>query len=313
MLTAALRRAWARAVLILTTRPPARTPRQIRAEIANIVWYHQIDLGHGIITPGVDNTRERISAIRLPDDLSGQDVLDVGAWDGAFSFAAERRGANRVLAVDSFCWNGTGFEKHQDPYEAWGTKDGFNCARRILGSRVEDREVEVVELSPTTVGVFDIVLFLGVLYHMKHPLLALERVASVTRDRLVLETHIDLIELDRPAMAYYPKDELNHDATNWWGPNPLAVEHMLKTVGFHHVERVNHICSDPSNRSQGRAIFHAFRGRRNDRMGATGTGKMTDTRPPLVVQRDLPDSALLRTIPGGSAPRPAGEHGAGRS
>ena len=259
ILTAALRRAWARAVLILTARPPARTPRQIRAEIANIVWYHQIDMGHGIITPGLDNTLERISAIKLPDDLSGQDVLDVGAWDGAFSFAAERRGANRVLAVDSHCWSGTG----------WGTKDGFNCARRILGSRVKDREVEVLELSPTTVGVFDIVLFLGVLYHMKHPLLALERVASVTRDRLILDTQIDLIELDRPAMAYYPKNELNHDATNWWGPNPLAVEHMLKTVGFHYVERVN-ICSDPSNRSQGRAMFHAFRGRRNDSMGPPG-------------------------------------------
>ena len=248
------RNVWTR----IAERQTIRTPDQIRSEIADIVWFHQIDLGHGIVTPGLDNTFERISACKLPDDLSGQDVLDIGAWDGAFSFAAERRGANRILAVDTNCWNGTGFGKNHGLYEAWGTKDGFNCARRILGSRVQDREVEVLELSPATVGVFDVVLFLGVLYHMKHPLLALERVASVTRGQLILDTQVDLVEVDRPAMAYYSGNELNHDATNWWGPNPLAVEHMLRTVGFQHVEKVN-ICSDPSNRSQGRAMFHAFR------------------------------------------------------
>ena len=68
----------------------------------------------------------------LPDDFSGKSVLDIGAWDGAYSFAAERRGASRVVAVDSFCWNG----------EGWGTQDGFHCARRLLGSQVEDLELE---------------------------------------------------------------------------------------------------------------------------------------------------------------------------
>lgn len=242
----------------LSTRPYVYTPHQIRSEIADITWYHQIDLGHGIITPGFDNTPERISALKLPDDLNGKDVLDIGAWDGAYSFEAERRGANHVLAIDTNCWNGPGFGKNHGLYEAWGTKDGFNCARRILGSQVEDREVEVLEISPKTVGVFDVVLFLGVLYHMKHPLLALERVASVTRGLLILETHVDLIELDRPAMAYYSGNELNHDATNWWGPNPPAVEHMLKTVGFGQVDMV-HISQDPSNPSQGRGFFHAYK------------------------------------------------------
>ena len=76
------------------------------------------------------------------------------------------------------------------------------------------------------------------LYHIKHPLLALERVASVSRSRLILWTQVDLADLDRPAMAYYPGKELNDDPTNWWGPNPLAIEGMLKTVGFSRVEMI---------------------------------------------------------------------------
>ena len=201
---------------------------QIRAAIAGITWYHTIDLGSGVITPGVDNTIDRIAMIGLPQDLRGLSVLDIGAWDGAFSFEAERRGASRIVAVDSFCWSG----------EGWGTRDGFDCARRVLNSKVEDREIEVLDLSPESVGVFDLVLFLGVLYHMKHPLLTLERVASVCRGQLILWTQIDLASVDRPAMAFYPGTELNNDPTNWWGPNPAAVNAMLTTAGFSRAETV---------------------------------------------------------------------------
>ena len=138
--------------------------------------------------------QEEIAMIGLPDDLTGMSVLDIGAWDGALSFEAERRSANRVVAVDSFCWS----------REGWGTKDGFECARRLLGSKVEDRELDVLDLSPDTVGVFDLVLFLGVLYHFKHPLLALQRVAGVSRGRLILWTQVDLDDLDRPSNGLLP-------------------------------------------------------------------------------------------------------------
>jgi tRNA (mo5U34)-methyltransferase len=156
------------------------------------------------------------------------------------------------MAVDSFCWSG----------EGWGAKDAFECARRVLGSTVEDRDVDVLDLSPSTVGVFDLVLCLGVLYHMKHPLLALERVASVCRDRLILWTQIDLAHLDRPAAAFYPEAELNNDPTNWWGPNPAAVIGMLKTVGFSRAETAYTwlaptLPGQPA--AQGNAIFHAWK------------------------------------------------------
>ena len=220
---------------------------EIREAIGGVTWYHQIDLGNGIVTPGSDSTLERIALIGLPDDLSGRTVLDIGAWDGAFSFEAERRGAARVVAVDSFCWHG----------EGWGTKDGFECARQVLGSRVEDREVEVLDLSPDTVGVFDLVLFLGVLYHLKHPLLALERVSSVCREQLILWTQVDMLDTERPAAAFYPGTELNDDPTNWWGPNPAAVIGMLTTAGFSRAE-MTYLWRSEQVPAQGNAIFHAW-------------------------------------------------------
>ena len=204
----------------------ALDPETLRREVDRIKWWHPIDLGHGIVTPGADVTPQRLVEIRMPDDLTGLSVLDIGAWDGFFSFAAERRGARRVMATDSFCWDGGG----------WGTKAGFDLARKALESKVEDRRCEVIDLSPATVGVFDVVLFLGVLYHMKHPLLALERVASVTGKHLIMQTQVDMLAINRPAMAFYPGSELNGDPTNWVGLNPAAVVAMLQLVGFTRVE-----------------------------------------------------------------------------
>ena len=209
--------------------PTARELDTLRREVNAIQWWHSIDLGNGIVTPGPDPTPARLREIQLPDDLSGLSVLDVGAWDGFFSFEAERRGAARVLATDSFCWGQGG----------WGTKSGFELARRALRSRVEDLTIDPLDLSPERVGSFDLVLFLGVLYHMRHPLLALERVFSVTRGQLILNTQVDLTAIERPAIAFYPDEELNHDSTNWSGPNPAAVVAMLRVVGFREVRIIS--------------------------------------------------------------------------
>ena len=203
---------------------------ELRKEVAKIKWWHKIDLGHGIITPGVDDSPAKLMTLGLPEDLRGITVLDIGAWDGFFSFEAERRGASRVLATDSFCWSGEGW--------GWGTKAGFDLARKALKSKVEDKEIDVLDLSPDKIGVFDLVLFLGVLYHMRHPLLALERVASVTEKQLILETHVDMLLCKKPAVAFYPEAELNNDPTNWFGPNAAAVEAMIKSVGFRKIKVV---------------------------------------------------------------------------
>lgn len=132
----------------------------LKTEVLKIKWFHRIDLGNGIITPGVDESPAKLKKLGLPEDLHGKTVLDIGAWDGFFSFETERRGAKRVLATDYFCWGG----------EGCGTKAGFELARKALNSNVEDMEIDVLELSPEKVGQFDLVLCLGVLYHMKHPL-----------------------------------------------------------------------------------------------------------------------------------------------
>ena len=201
----------------------------LRREVAATKWWHTIDLGNGIVTPGIDPSPARLRELQIPEDLTGLTVLDVGAWDGFFSFEAERRGARRVVATDSFCWGQGG----------WGTKAGFELARRALGSGVEDLDIDPLELSPARIGMFDLVLLLGVLYHMRHPLLALERVFSVTRRQLVLQTQVDLAAIDRPALAFYQGSDLNNDPTNWFGPNPQAVVALLRAAGFTEIKTVS--------------------------------------------------------------------------
>jgi tRNA (mo5U34)-methyltransferase len=215
----------------------------LSAEIGAINWFHTIDFGSGLTSPG-HKARHIVCAeadtiFRV--DIAGKSVLDIGAWDGFFSLEAHRRGAARVLATDWFCWGGPG------P----GTKHGFNLVRRILAPEIEEKEIDVPELSPQSVGKFDVVLFLGVLYHVRHPLLELERVAEITRELLVLETHLDATEVERPAMIFFPGRELNDDPTNWWGPNVPCVVEMLRTVGFREIYF--------SSAVPGRGIFHAFK------------------------------------------------------
>ena len=153
-------------------------------------------------------------------------MLDIGAWDGYFSFAAERLGASRVVALDSVIWQNV-------------SKAPFELAREALASSVEDVELDVIEISPDSVGEFDVVLFLGVLYDMRDPMLALEAVSSVTREVLVLETLSDMNLARRPAVAFYPGSYMVGDHSNWWGPNAAATVAMLKEFGLVRVEVVS--------------------------------------------------------------------------
>src|SRR5215216_4170391 len=115
------------------------TKTELQLRVDALRWYHTIDLGQGVITPGLDNTPERLARVQLPRSLAGRSVLDIGAWDGFFSFEAERRNAARVVASDYYSWHGTG----------WGTgqgKAGFELARTALGSKVQDVDIDVLDL-----------------------------------------------------------------------------------------------------------------------------------------------------------------------
>jgi tRNA (mo5U34)-methyltransferase len=142
-----------------------------------------------------------------------------------------------VLATDCYSWGGGG----------WGTQEGFLLAREVLGSRVEDRRIDVMDLTPELVGTFDVVFFLGVLYHLRHPLLGLERVAALARELLIVESFVHTrAGEDEPLLAFYPGGELDGDHSNWWGPNPACVEAMLRDVGFRGVRTFRDPALEPS-------------------------------------------------------------------
>ena len=184
-------------------------------------WWHSFELPDGSRIDGVnsiDALRRRVAQYPIPEDLRGKRVLDVGAWDGWFSFEMERRGAE-VVAID----------RVENPR--------FYEIRRLLNSRVDYRELDVYDLDPGRIGTFDIVLFLGVLYHVKHPLLALERVCSVTTEMAIVESYAMKEQTDRNLLEFYEYDEFGGQFDNWFAPTPRAMVAMCRTAGFARVRR----------------------------------------------------------------------------
>lgn len=199
----------------------------------------------------------RLNLLKIPDDLTGWTVLDVGAWHGFFSFECERRGADRVLAVDRFSWDRFGM-------------DEFLAARERLNSSVEYRRTDVYDLDPDEIGQFDLVLLLGVFYHLRNPLTALERLARVTKRLLICETHILLpfVHEKYPLVPFFPGDEHAEEARYEMCamPTMAALTQMLQSVGFSDVETVyspsfrywKKLLALVTNRPQsGRGIVHA--------------------------------------------------------
>ena len=201
----------------------------LEAKVRALSWFHQIELPHGVVTPGVAENRAQLPRIGLPERLDGKDVLDVGTWDGFYAFECARRGATRVLATDQVMWDSPRFSQDR----------GFRLAREALGLTdvVHDQRIDVGEIAPETVGgPFDVVLFLGVLYHVLDPVTAVERVSSVCRDLLIVETETALNWLPYPAARLYPGTELAGDDTNWYSLNIRAIRGLLERQGFEHIE-----------------------------------------------------------------------------
>lgn len=213
----------------------------------DIVWFHSFELPNGRVLEGIKalDVQRSEADLFFAHSIEGKTVLDIGAWDGFFSFEAERRGAERVLATDHFCWSGPG----------WGTRDGFDFMHRTLDSRVESLDVDVLALDPVTLGQFDIVLFLGVLYHVKDPYSCLEAAARMCSDHIIIETVTALPLETLPAMRLYKPGELGNDPTNFWAPNVPALKVMLSNFGFSKVEAIASPVSPAHPLNQGRGLL----------------------------------------------------------
>jgi tRNA (mo5U34)-methyltransferase len=231
---------------------------ELTDKIRQYDWFHSIDFGNGVASKGHCTTEVLKAKADCYFRVSprGKSVLDIGCWDGYFSLEALRRGASRVLATDHYVWN-----------TQWD-RGSFDLVQERLAPELEVKDIDVCDISPSTVGTFDFVLFTGVLYHSRYPLLALERAASVCTDLLVVETLLDAREVPRPAMIFYPGAEMKQDSSNWWGPNRHCVEAMLRDVGFAEIAFTptpiprkwtifDWFKSNPN--ITGRGVFHAHR------------------------------------------------------
>jgi tRNA (mo5U34)-methyltransferase len=228
---------------------------ELRARVAAIPWYHCIDLGQGVVTPGVSHSS--IPSAALPD-FRGRSVLDIGAWDGYYSFLAERGGAARVVALDHYVWKLDWAARQEywarcaregvlpDPDREAEFLDraglpgrrGFDLARDALESRVEPVVGDFMSMDLEPLGRFDVVLFLGVLYHLTEPFTALRRLRAVTRGLAVIETQAIQVSGHRgePLLRFLAGDELNRDHTNWAELSEPALRAMCRASGFRRVE-----------------------------------------------------------------------------
>ena len=156
--------------------------------------------------------------------VSGKSVLDIGAWDGWFSFKAESLEASEVTACDWFCWGGPG----------WGSKESFDFVRAQKGSSVKELECDIPDLDPQRHGQFDVVLLLGVLYHARDMLSILDKAQAMTRNHLIIESRT--MYGNKPVAKYWRNADLNGDPTNYWTPTVTCVKDMLSEFGFSRYE-----------------------------------------------------------------------------
>jgi tRNA (mo5U34)-methyltransferase len=229
----------------------------LRQRVDSVVWYHTLDLGHGIITDGYCKTY--LEGPQLPH-FRGQRVLDIGAWDGYYSFLAEREGASEVVALDHYVWgvdfglrnpywmecheNGVLPDQRRDTTDFWNSDlpgmRGFNLAREAVGSKVEPVVGDFTEIDLAPLGRFDVVLFLGVLYHLKEPLAALERIRQLTDGVAVIETEALLLPGREPrsVLEFTAGCYRGFDYSNWFTPTIEALHELCRAAGFTYVRTI---------------------------------------------------------------------------
>lgn len=215
-----------------------------------IYSYHDMRVD-GLMLKGASPVYQRLVDCQFPARLDGQRVLDVGAWDGFFSFEAERRGAAEVVAIDTVAWR--------------MGKPMFDAVHRQLGSKVWAIYRSVLDLSPEMDGMFDTVLLLQVLYHMEHPLMALEKAAAVCRGFMLIETLVVESELScvyaNPVESYGNWDITMRENRCW--PQLVSrvwLEDALRWLGFSAEVVYNYPELDHSRGVPGRrTVYHCYR------------------------------------------------------
>jgi tRNA (mo5U34)-methyltransferase len=207
--------------------------KELKQLVDSLEWYHTVDLGHGIVTPGFYDHRPYLELYGLPEDLSGKTALDIGTASGFFAFEMERRGA-KVTAIDLPEWIahdfGPLYQPDKTPEEArCYLHEPFFVAKRALGSKVKRREINVYDISPQIVGVFDLVFCGSVLLHLTDPIRALWRIQSVTKESAIIATAICHEADDLEPLAVFAG---HHRGDIWWLPNRACLEALVKSAGF---------------------------------------------------------------------------------
>jgi len=155
------------------TEPMKPSEKSLIDSINSHKWYQTIPLSDGLSTPGEtgDAEERKLQMMRLPQDLSGKTVLDIGCNEGFFSFDAERRRAKRVVAID----------------KSSEAREKFQLIKQLLNSQVEFLYADLLELAPDQLGKFDIVFFLSVFHHLRYPFQVLDRIFELTREYAIME------------------------------------------------------------------------------------------------------------------------------
>jgi len=210
---------------------------ELLAKVQQIRWYHTMDLGHGVVTPGFFDHRPVLRRYHLPDSLSGCRVLDVATYNGFWAFEFERRGAAEVVATDIATMADIDLAPARRAAMsaaelAQETGTGFALARTALGSKVRREIVDVYDLSPERMGgTFDLVMCSDLLLHLTNPIRALQRIRSVTRGSAYIADMYDQY-LDH----YGPTGLLHYrGGTNdyvWWTFSLSGLEQMIRDAGF---------------------------------------------------------------------------------
>jgi tRNA (mo5U34)-methyltransferase len=202
---------------------PPVAEAQAFIEASDFVWHQRFELAPGVTTPGSHDIGYLIDASKLPEDLRGKTVLDIGTANGGSAFILEKRGAEKVVAMDIY------------PPDWFG----FAALRDFLDSRVEYVQGTVYELTRLLSGTsFDVVLFFGVLYHLRHPLLALDEVrAALSTDGIaaiesaVCDDKIGGLPFE-PFARFYRGDELANDPSNWFVPTVACLSDWCSSAGL---------------------------------------------------------------------------------